>query len=121
MKIKNLLFFAPAVMLVSLSACSKLPADSNKSVSEQAIDSTVGVDKIGIPECDALIGDLAAFAENPDDNFAARAAKRAAANKMRENLKQTIEQNKTDKTKLAKECTKYKNRLDMWKNNDPSK
>jgi hypothetical protein len=112
---KNKLLLFTAILILS-TGCSYLPADSNKSVSEQAVDSTVGAEKIGIPECDTLIDELAAFSQNPDDNFAARTAKRAAANKVREKLIQRIEQNKTDKAKLAKDCTDYKAQFDMLRN-----
>ena len=116
MNIKLILIKTTFVTIISASGCSYLPGDSNKSVSEQAVDQTVGAEKIGIPECDALFDELARFAEDPNDNFATRAAKRAAANSLRDKVKQRIEQKKSDKAQVAKDCREYKTQFDMLRN-----
>lgn len=116
MKIKTRILTALAAALISLPACSYLPADGNKTVTEQAVDSTVGIEKVGIPECDVLIDELAAFSQNPDDSIPTQIAKRAASNAVRDRLKQRIEQNQTDKKKLAQDCVQYKAQFDMIRN-----
>ncbi len=65
MKNKSILPFTISVLLITILGCSyynPLQGSSNsndKSLSEKTIDSTVGLDKVGIPECDELIEDLA--------------------------------------------------------------
>jgi hypothetical protein len=116
MKIKLILLTTISAIIISAAGCSYIPGDSNKSYSEQAVDQTVGAEKIGIAECDELFEELARFAENPEDNFATRAAKRAAANTLKDKIKQRIEQNKSDKAKVAKDCREYKAQFDMIRN-----
>ena len=113
MKIKSILF---ASILILSAGCSYLPSNSNKSVSDNAVDSTIGAEKIGVPECDEAFEEIAKMlSQNDDDSFLTQAAKRAAVNKIRENLKQKIEENKTDKAKLAKDCREYKSQIDKFK------
>ena len=116
MKIRLQLSAAVFAALFAVSSCSYLPADSNKTITEQAVDQAGGAEKIGIAECDDLFEELARYAENPDDNIAKRSAKRYAANKLREDLKQRIEKNKSDKTKIAKDCREYRGYFDMMRN-----
>jgi hypothetical protein len=113
MKSKLILLTA---ILIAASGCSYLPADSNKTITEQAVDQTVGAEKIGVAECDELFDEMARFGENPDDSLVTRTAKRVAANKVRDRLKTKIEQDKKDKTQLAKDCRDYKAQFDMIRN-----
>jgi hypothetical protein len=118
---KYILPFTISVLLITILGCSyynPLQGSSNsndKSLSEKTIDSTVGLDKVGIPECDELIEDLANQSKNTEDDFITKAGKEIILNKIRESLKQSIEENKADKTKLAKDCREYKQWLDKYK------
>lgn len=120
---KNKLIFLITISLLMFAAlgCSYIEnlqggTNSNKSTTDKAIDSTIGEEKIGIPECDEAFEELAKLvAESENDSFLTKTAKRAAINKIRENLKQRIEQNKTDKAGLAKDCRDYKTQIDKYK------
>jgi hypothetical protein len=125
---KNKLIFLTAISLLLFAAlgCSYIDgltgsSNSNKSTTDKAIDSTVGEEKIGIPECDEAFEEIAKMlAQNENDSYVTQAGKRIAINKVRENLKQRIEQNKTDKAKLAKDCREYKTQIDKFRTKDES-
>ncbi len=87
----------------------------DESLSEKAVDTTVSEAKIGIPECDEVIDFFAEQANSPDDNFVTRATREYFFNKIREKFKESIDENKGDKVKMAKECVKYKKQLDKYK------
>ncbi len=86
----------------------------DKTTAEKAVDLTLGEHTLGIPECDALFDALVPYANSPEDNFVTRAGKRALVNKIRQSVKESIEQNKNDKTKLANDCKEYKTQLDNF-------
>lgn len=87
-------------------------ANSNKTLTDKAVETAVGEGKTGVPECDEIVDMLAAYANNPDDNFAIRAVKSVVANKIKDELKRVIDENKTDKAELAKACREVKAEFD---------
>ncbi len=87
----------------------------NKSWSDQAVDSTVGEEKIGIPECDEIIEFFAEQSKSEDENFLTKAARGYAMNKIRESFRQSIEKNQGDTAKMVKECREFKVQLDKYK------
>ncbi len=84
-------------------------------------DSIVAPEKIGIPECDEVIDFFTEQANSPDDNYVTKAAREYFINKIRESFKQSIEENKGDKVKMAKECRKFKDQLDKYKTEENKK
>lgn len=126
---KNKLIFLITIFVLTFAAlgCSYIEnlqggTNSNKSTTDKAIDSTVGEEKIGIAECDEAFEEIAKLlAENENDDFLTKTGKRIAVNKIRENLKQRIEQNQSDKVKLAKDCREYKQQIDKFKTEDTNK
>lgn len=88
---------------------------ANKTLADQAIETAVGSEKIGVPECDDLLENLAAFSHSPDDSYVTKAARQYALNKIRESIKKSIEENKNDKTQMAKECKEYRAQLEKFK------
>jgi hypothetical protein len=121
MKNKYILLTAISILIISILGCSyynPLQGSSNsndKTLSEKTVDKTIGEEKIGIRECDQVIEDLADLAKNKDDDFVTKAGKEVVLNKIRENLKKSIEENKKDKAKLAKDCQEYKKQIDQYK------
>ena len=121
MKNKFTLSIAILILTISILSCSYYnPLQSgsnsdNKTLSEKTVDKTIGEEKIGIPECDEVIEDLANQSKNENDDFITKTGKEIVLNKIRENLKRSIEENKKDKTKLAKDCTYYKQQIDNYK------
>ena len=88
--------------------------NSNRSLSDRAVDSTIGRSNVGIPECDQVLDAIEAELNNPDDNFVVKAAKTAALNQIKNDIRQTIEQN-TNKVEVAKACREFKTQLDSYK------
>jgi hypothetical protein len=89
----------------------KIEISSNKSLTDQAVDTAVGEEKIGIAECDEALDLLSEQASNPDDNFMTKAVKKTALNTFRDQLKKNLEENKTDKKEVAKFCREFRNNL----------
>lgn len=87
-------------------------ANTNKTLTDTAVDTAVGEKKIGIPECDEAMDILEAQANNPDDNFVTKAVKKTMLNTFREQLKQSLEKNKSDKKEVAKFCKQFKDNLE---------
>ena len=92
----------------------------NKTVVDNAVDTAVGGEKIGVQECDELynyVGDLVTKGEN--ENFATKAARQYFLNRIREQVKTSIEQNKNDKVQMAKDCKDYRRQIDAFINQPP--
>ena len=88
-----------------------LTTNSNKSLTEKAVDTAVGESKIGIAECDEAMDVLSTQANDPDDNFVTKAVKKTALNTFRDQLKKNLEENKADKTEVAKFCREFRDNL----------
>ncbi len=73
------------------------------------------VGKTGVRECDELVDSLAIHTDNPDDNFAVRAAKNYAMRSIRDSVKQAIEDNKNNLSDLTRRCQDIKLELDRAK------
>ena len=86
-------------------------ANANKSLTDHAVDTAVGDKKIGILECDEAIDILEAQANDPNDNFVTKAVKKTALNTFRDQLKQQLENNQTDKKELAKFCKEFRDNM----------
>ncbi len=130
MKNKFVFLISLAILFVSVLGCSYYnPLESssnsatndNRTMSDKAIDSTVGGEKIGVPECDEIVDFFAEQAKSPDDDFITKAAREYAIGKIRESFKQSIEEHKGDKTAMAKECREFKTQLDKFKAEEVNK
>jgi hypothetical protein len=112
------LFAGSAILFVGLGCSSINPlggqeasntaTTENKSLTDKAVDTAVGESKIGVPECDEVADMLTAFANDPNDNWVVKGAKSMAANRIKDALKTSIEENQTDKAQLAKDCVELK-------------
>lgn len=85
--------------------------NANRTLTDKAVDTAVGEKKIGIQECDEALDILTAQAENPDDNFVTKAIKKTALNTFRDQLKKSLEDNKTDKKEVAKFCREFRDNM----------
>lgn len=95
--------------------------NSNKTLTDKGVDAVVGDGKIGVPECDEVIDMLTAESNNPDDDFVTKAAKQFFYNKIKEAIKKNVDENKTDKVEMAKNCKEFKTQLDNFKSQQGSK
>src|SRR6187549_1575776 len=121
MRNQSQLFAAVAVVFFVGFGCSFIGNDSrtgsnsNATLTDKAVDKTVGKSNIGIPECDEVINAIDAELNNPDDNFVVKAAKATALNRIKDSIRESIEQNQNDKTELAKTCREFKAQFDKYK------
>jgi len=92
----------------------------DKTLTDKTVDVTVGDEKIGIPECDALFDSIAEQSKATEDNYVAKATRQYFLNKIKESIKKSIEENKNDPVQTAKECKEYKAQLDKFKAEEDS-
>lgn len=96
-------------------------SNSNKTMTDKAVDTAVGEERIGIPECDEVLDFFTAEMNNPDDDFVTKAVKATVLNRMKEGFKKSLEENKTDTAEMAKTCREFKTQLDKYKAEQQSK
>ena len=89
-------------------------------MTDKAIDTTVGRSNIGIPECDQVLDSIEAELNNPDDNFALKAAKAIVLNQFKDSIRQSFEENPNDKESLASTCREIKSQFEAYKSNEQS-
>ena len=116
---------AALAMLGSILGCSVLrhaqntvstqPSNSNatdnRTITEKAIDTAVGDEKVGIPECDEVIDMLVAQTNDPEDNFVTKAIKATALKKFREQVKKGLESSNTNRKDTVQFCSEFKTEL----------
>jgi polyhydroxyalkanoate synthesis regulator phasin len=95
--------------------------ESDKTLAEKAIDSTVGEEKIGIPECDELLDSISEQSKNQDDDYVAKAGREFFLNRIRESIRKSFEENKNDPKEAAKNCKDLKRQLDKFKAEEDGK
>lgn len=95
--------------------------NSNKTITDKGVDTTVGEEKIGVPECDEVVDMLTAEMNNPDDNFVVKAGKAMVLNKIKQSIKESVEKNKNDTVEMAKNCKEFKRELDKYKAEEEKK
>ena len=96
---------------------------SNKTLTDKGVDTVVGEESTGVPECDEVMDMIAAETNNPDDNFVTKAIKATFLNKIKESIKKSIEENKNKNgtADLAKNCTEFKKQLVKYKAEEEQK
>jgi hypothetical protein len=96
-------------------------SEPNKTLKDRGVDVVVGDKKIGIQECDDVVDFFNREIDNPDDDFVTKAIKKTALNQMKEQFRQAVEENKTDKVQLAKVCKDFRENLEKYKQESESK
>jgi hypothetical protein len=125
MKNKYPLSAALAVLVFSGLGCGFLSGgsgteptgNSNQSVSDRAINSTIGRSNVGIPECDQVLDAIETELNNPDDNFVVKAAKATALNQIKDSIRLKIEEN-ANKADLANMCREFKTQVDRYRSEE---
>jgi hypothetical protein len=131
MKNTTSLILTLALILSSGLACSLVshaeknsPKDttgSGKSLEDRGVDIVVGEKKIGVQECDEVIEFFNKEMDSPDDGFVTKAVKKTVLNQLKDQFRQAIEENKTDKKELAKVCKDFKQNLEHYKQESEKK
>ena len=83
-------------------------SDSNRTLSDKAVDATVGDTKVGIKECDDALEMLNEQINDPEESFVTKAVKRTVLNQFREQLKRSLEENNADKKEVADFCSEFR-------------
>ncbi|HRI03614.1 MAG TPA: hypothetical protein PLL77_07710 [Pyrinomonadaceae bacterium] len=131
---KNLTLASSALILLTLvvlgcgsinpfSDKTKTNTASNKTLTDKGVDTVVGEEKIGVPECDEVMDMLTEYANNPDDNFVTKAVKATFINKIKESIRKSVEENKNKNSTadLAKTCKQFKAELEKYKAEEQKK
>src|SRR5689334_11609357 len=98
----------------SNSSSTPAVANSNRSLTDKAIDSTVGRSHVGIPECDRVLDGIEAELNNPDDNYVIKAAKATVLNQIKESIKQEVERN-ANKADAVEMCREFQKQFEKFK------
>lgn len=123
MKNKFNLISGLSILLISILGCSSynpLAGDSN-TMTNQAIETTVGGTTTGVVECDQLLNALAEQSKNQEEDFITKGARELVLNRIRESVRKNIEENKTDKAAMGRNCSEYKKQLDSFKTEETNK
>jgi hypothetical protein len=80
----------------------------DKSVTDKAIDAVADGESSGVAECDEVIAIIDQQLESKDDNWMSKAAKGYIFGQFKKSIKESIEKEKGDKTKLAEQCNDIK-------------
>jgi hypothetical protein len=107
----------------SINPFSSEPASGQggKSTSDKVVDTAVGESKIGVPECDEVMDELTKEMNSPDDNFVTKAIKATVLNRIKDGIRESVEQNKSDKVEMAKTCKEFKVQLEKYKAEEDAK
>ena len=84
-------------------------SDSNKSVTDKVIEDVADGETTGVQECDDLMKLISEQSQNPDDNWVTKGIRDYAIGQVKKSLRESIEQNKNDKKKMAEQCTDLRN------------
>ncbi|MDM7923426.1 MAG: hypothetical protein QUS14_14100 [Pyrinomonadaceae bacterium] len=129
MKNKLSLFLALGVLVFTVLGCSSInplggdtSSQSNKSISDKAVDVAVGESKVGIPECDEVLDQITAEMNNPDDGYVAKAFKQTVLNRIKDSIRESVaNQAGKDREEMVKNCREFKTQLDKFKAEEAAK
>lgn len=89
--------------------------NSNKTLTDKAIDTAVGKSHIGVRECNEVMDEIEVELNNSEDDFVTKAVKATILNRIKDGIKQSVEENSTDKVELAKTCREFKSQFNKYK------
>ncbi len=134
MKNKFTVVFALVVLGIAGLGCSSLNPfagskdtgktasnSKDKTLTDKAIDTTVGQSKIGVPECDEVLDLIEAELNNSEDDFVTKAIKATVLNRIKDGIRDSVEKNKQDTTEMAKTCKEFKTQFEKFKADAESK
>ena len=110
----------------AVSGSDSNSANSNKTLTDKAVDTAVGESKIGIPECDEVMDLIQNELDNSDDNFIVKAGKATVLNRIKDGIKEGVEKNKNsnsnkDAEEMAKTCREFRKQFDKYKAEENAK
>ena len=87
-------------------------SDSNKSLADKTIEEIADGETTGVSECDDVIKIFADQSKSPDDNWMTKATRDYVIGQIKKSFRESLEQNKGDKKKMAEQCGDYKKQLE---------
>lgn len=115
-------------LLMSVLGCGIIGSDRQsgtdagreRSTSDKVIDSTVGRSNIGVPECDEVVDAIEAELNSSEDDFVTKAVKATVLNRIKDGIRESVEQNPNDTVELAKTCKEFKLQFNKYKAEEQS-
>ncbi|MEO7672932.1 MAG: hypothetical protein ABIU09_02505 [Pyrinomonadaceae bacterium] len=107
--------------LISRTTSGPEDRNSNKTLTDKAVDKTVGQSKIGVPECDEVMDAIELELNNSDDNFITKAVKATFLNRIKDSIAESVKESKGDTVELAKTCREFKTQFEKYKAEEGSK
>lgn len=95
--------------------------NGDRSVTDKAIDTTVGRSKIGVPECDEVMDLIETELSNSEDDFVTKAIKATVLNRIKDGIKESVDKSPNDTVELAKTCKEFKIQFDKFKAEESNK
>lgn len=83
--------------------------NSNKSVTDRAIEQVADGETTGVKECDDAIRFVTDQMQSPDDNWVSKGMKDYLAGQFKRQIREAVAQNQDDQKKLAQQCVDLKN------------
>jgi hypothetical protein len=83
----------------------------DKSLEDKAIDSVADGETTGVAECDEVFRIIDEQTNVKDDGWFAKATKGYVLGAFKKSIRESIEKNKGDKTKMAEECGDFKKQM----------
>lgn len=92
---------------------------SDKTLTDKTIETIADGETTGVQECDDFIKFIAEQSQSADDNWVTKGMRDYIVGQIKKSLRESIEQNKNDKVKMAEQCkdlrTKFENQLNAEK------
>ena len=119
----TLLIVIPLVLATGLgcgliNSAGDAVSGTQPTLENRAIETAVGVEKIGIPECDEVADILNAEMQNPNDDFVSKAVKATVFNQIKQQFKTAVEQSQAannNNADMAKVCREFKVNLEKYR------
>lgn len=95
--------------------------NENKSLTDKATDVVTTGEKIGIQECDDVMDGIRSKIENENTDFVTKAVLKTLESQFRQKIKESLDQNQTDREATAKFCKELKKNWDEQEAKQPAK
>lgn len=105
----------------SSNSGSSSGGSQDKTITDKAVDTAVGEKKIGIVECDELMDLITKEMNNPDDDVFTKTIKATVFNRIKDSIRENVEQNQSDPEELVKTCKELKVQFEKAKTEQESK
>jgi hypothetical protein len=96
-------------------------SSSNKSLTDKAIEQVADGETTGVQECDDLMRFINEQSQSSDDNWVTKGFRDYIFGQIKKALRESMEQNKDDKVKMAEQCRELRKSLETQLNAEKNK